>query len=69
MAASCCTYMTWGIVPPHASGAVLALRVWAHMPVRVGLLVRGRDLSSEAETCRARRRFVVRGGDLSCGFP
>jgi hypothetical protein len=24
------------------------------------------DLSCEAETCRARRRFVVRGGDLSC---
>jgi hypothetical protein len=26
----------------------------------------GPDLSCEAETCRSRRRLVVRGGDFSC---
>jgi hypothetical protein len=29
------------------------------------LLVRGADSSCEAESCRARRRLVVQGGDLS----
>jgi hypothetical protein len=41
----------------------LAPRVVAHAPVGVG-----RSLG-EAETCRARRRLVVRGGDLSEGVP
>jgi hypothetical protein len=52
MAASCCTCMTWGIVPPHASVVVLALCVWAHVPAGDGLVVRGGDFSCEAETCR-----------------
>jgi hypothetical protein len=52
MAASCCSCMAWGIVPPHASVAVLALCVWAHAPVGAGLVARGGDLSCEAETCR-----------------
>jgi hypothetical protein len=66
MAASCCTCTTWGIVPPRASVVALVLCVWAHVPVGAGLLVRGGDLSCEAETCHTRRRLVVRGGDLSC---
>jgi hypothetical protein len=65
MAASCCTGMTWGIVPPRASVVVLALCVWAHVPAGAGLLVRGGDFSCEAETSRARRSLIVRGGDLS----
>jgi hypothetical protein len=28
--------------------------------------VRGRDFSCEVETCRVRRRLLVRGGDLLC---
>jgi hypothetical protein len=34
------------------SVVVLAPCVWAHMPVGAGLVVRGGDLSCEAETCR-----------------
>jgi hypothetical protein len=34
-----------------------------------GELVQGGDLSCEAETCRVRRRLVVRGEDLSEGIP
>jgi hypothetical protein len=63
--------MEWGIVPPCASVVVLAPRVMAHVPVGAGgwsceaetfrarqrLVVRGRDLPCEAETCR---------GDPSC---
>jgi hypothetical protein len=56
----------WTFVPPHASVAMLAPRVWAHVLVGVGLLVRGGDFSCEAETCCARRRLVVRGRDFSC---
>jgi hypothetical protein len=52
MAASCCTRMAWRIVPPRASVAVLAPRVWAHVSVGDGLVVRGGDFSCEAETCR-----------------
>jgi hypothetical protein len=63
MAASYCTCMAWGIVPPHASVVVLApwlvSCVLAHTPVEVGLLVWGGDLSCGAETCRARWRLVV----------
>jgi hypothetical protein len=66
MAASCCTCMTWGISPPHASVVVPVLCSWAHVPAGTGLLVRGGDLSCEAETSRAMRGLVVRGGDLSC---
>jgi hypothetical protein len=44
--------MTRGFVPPRASVVVLALCVWAHVPAGAGLLVRGGDLSCEAETCR-----------------
>jgi hypothetical protein len=59
MAASCCTYMMWRFVPPHVSVVVLTPCIWAHTPVGTGLLVRGGDLSCEAETCRAKRRLVV----------
>jgi hypothetical protein len=59
MAASCCTCMTWGIIPPCASMVVLALCVRAHVLAGAGLLVRGGDLSCEAEICRARQRLVV----------
>jgi hypothetical protein len=52
MATNCCSRVTWRFVPPHASMAVLALCVWDHVPVR-------------AESPRARRRLLVRGGDLS----
>jgi hypothetical protein len=60
MDASCCTCMAWGIAPPHASVAMLALCAMAHASAGA----RGR--SSEVETFRARRRLVVGGGDLSC---
>jgi hypothetical protein len=54
MAASCCFRVTWRFAPPHASVA-------SHEScVRVHALV-------GACTCRAGRRLVVRGGDLSCG--
>jgi hypothetical protein len=49
MAASCCSFVTWRFVPPHASVAMLALCVWAHALVGAELLVRGGDLSCEAE--------------------
>jgi hypothetical protein len=52
MAANRCICMTWGIVPPCALVVVLALYVWAHVPARAGLLLRGEDFSCEAETCR-----------------
>jgi hypothetical protein len=53
MAASCCFRVTWRFAPPHASVASLESCVWAHTLVGVW-------------ACRARRRLVVRGGDLSC---
>jgi hypothetical protein len=40
--------------------------VWAHALVGAGLVMRGGDLSCEAETSRARRRPLVRGRDFSC---
>jgi hypothetical protein len=49
MAASCCTCVVWGIVPPRASvwcschGLSLCIR--AHEPVGADLVVQGRDLS------------------------
>jgi hypothetical protein len=66
MAANCCICMAQGTIPLHASVVALTLCVWAHVPVGVGLLVRGGDLSFEAETCRARWRLIVRGRDFSC---
>jgi hypothetical protein len=42
-----------------ASCRELSLRVWAHTPVGAELVVRGGDLSCEADTCRARRTLVV----------
>jgi hypothetical protein len=71
MTASWCICMTRGIIPPRVLVVVLAPRVMAHSPVGVGkssceeepsharrrLVVRGADLSCEAETCR---------GDPSC---
>jgi hypothetical protein len=36
-----------------------------HAPVGAGGVVRGGDLSCEAETCRATQRLVVRDGDFS----
>jgi hypothetical protein len=59
MVANCCTCTAWGIVPPRASAVALALRVWDHVPVKAGLVVRGEDLSCEAGTSHARRRHVV----------
>jgi hypothetical protein len=66
MAASCCSFVTWRLAPPHASVAMSVSCVWAHALVGDGLVMRGGDLSCEAETCRVRRRLVVRGGDFSC---
>jgi hypothetical protein len=68
-AVSCCSRMTWRFAPLHMSVTMLVPCVRAHAPVGTGLIVRGRDLSCEAETCRARRRLVVRGGDSSWGVP
>jgi hypothetical protein len=50
MAASCCTCMTWRFVSPRASVAMLELCVWVYAPVETELVVRGGDLSCEAET-------------------
>jgi hypothetical protein len=44
--------MAWGIIPLRASMVALALCAWARVPVGAGLVVRGGDLSCEAETCR-----------------
>jgi hypothetical protein len=52
MAASCRPRMTWRFASPHALVASPEVCVWAHA------LVEGRDLSCEAETCRARWRLV-----------
>jgi hypothetical protein len=54
MAASCCPRMTWRFASPHALVASPESCVWAHALVGAGLVVRGGDLSCEAETCRAR---------------
>jgi hypothetical protein len=61
MAASCCFRVTWRFTPPHASVASLESCARAHALVGAGLVVRGGDLSCKAETCRVRRRLVVRG--------
>jgi hypothetical protein len=61
MAASCCTCMAWGIVPPCVSVVVLAPRAMAYVLVGAG------GWSCEAETCCVRRRLLVQGGDLSWG--
>jgi hypothetical protein len=63
MAASCRSRVTWRFVPSCASAAMRVPCVWAHALVGAGLVVRSGDLSCEAETCRARQRLVVRGGD------
>jgi hypothetical protein len=55
MAASYCFRVSWRFAPPHASVASIESCARAHA------LVRGEDLSCEAETCHARRRLVVRG--------
>jgi hypothetical protein len=52
MAASCCFHMTWRFAPSCASVVTPELCVWALR-------------TSQSWTCRARRRLVVRGGDLS----
>jgi hypothetical protein len=66
MTASWCICMAWGIIPPRVSVVVLAPRVTAHALVGAKdgsceaetrcemrrLVVRGGDLSCEAETCR-----------------
>jgi hypothetical protein len=53
MTANCCFRVTWRFAPPHASVASLESCVRAHALVG-------------AWTCRAGRRLVVRGEDLSC---
>jgi hypothetical protein len=58
MAASCCFYVMWRFVPPHALVAMSVPRVWARALVGAGLVMRGRDLSFEAKTSRARVPLV-----------
>jgi hypothetical protein len=58
MAASCRPRTTWRFASPHALVVSPEPCVWAHALVGAGLVVRGGDLSCEAETCRARRRLV-----------
>jgi hypothetical protein len=43
---------------PACVGGLAEPCVWAHALVRAGLVVRGGDLSCEAETCRARVPLV-----------
>jgi hypothetical protein len=52
MAASCCTCMAWGIVPPHASVVVLA--PWALAVCHGPRTSRSRGEVERGETCRAR---------------
>jgi hypothetical protein len=73
-AANCCICMVWGVVLPRASVVVLApwARAVCHGPRTnrsQSEVVSGGDFSCEAKACRARRRLVVRGGDLSEGIP
>jgi hypothetical protein len=63
MTASCCSHVTWRFTLLYASVAMLTRRVRAHALVGAELVVRGGDLSCKAETCRARRRLIVLGGD------
>jgi hypothetical protein len=58
MAASCCSYVTWRFVSPHASVAMLASCVWTHALVGAELVVRGGDLSCEAETGSSSGKLV-----------
>jgi hypothetical protein len=51
----------WPTPQPESRGARAGRRLRAESCARRRLLVRGRDLSCEAETCRARRRFVGGG--------
>jgi hypothetical protein len=50
MATSCCPRVTWRFASPHALVASLEPCVWAHTLVRVGLVVRGGDLSWEGSS-------------------
>jgi hypothetical protein len=65
MATSCRPRMTWRFTSSHALVALPEPCVWAHTLVGVELVLQGGDLSCKVETCRARRRLVVRGGDLA----
>jgi hypothetical protein len=58
-ATSCCSHVTWRFVPFHVSVAMLVPCVWAHALVETELVMRGRDLLCDTETCRARRRLIV----------
>jgi hypothetical protein len=58
MVVSCCPRMMWRFASPHALVASPESCVWAHALVGAGLVVRGGDLSCEAETCRARVPLV-----------
>jgi hypothetical protein len=60
-----CSRVTWRFALLYVSVAMLAPCVRAHALVGAGLLVRGGDLSCEAETCRARRRWVPLVGNWS----
>jgi hypothetical protein len=71
MSASCCPCITWRFVLPHASVVMLVSCIWAHISVGARLVmrgedflwprlvVRGGDLSCEAETRHARWRVVM----------
>jgi hypothetical protein len=50
MAARCCTCMTWRFVSPRVSVAKLEPCIWVRTLVGIDLVVRGGDLSCEAET-------------------
>jgi hypothetical protein len=58
MTASCCPRVTWRFASLHALVASPEPLAWAHALVGAGLVVRGGDLSCEAETCRARVALV-----------
>jgi hypothetical protein len=66
MTANWCTCMARGIVPPRVS--VRALVPQARAACHGPCTSRSRGRSCEAEASRARRRLLVRGGDLS-GHP
>jgi hypothetical protein len=65
MTASWCICMARGIVPPRIS--VVALAPWARDACHGPRTIRSRAEVVRGETCRARWRLVMRGGDLSWG--
>jgi hypothetical protein len=58
MDASCCSRVMWRFAPPCASVAMPEPCVWAHALVGAKLVVRGGDLSCEAETGSSSGKLV-----------